>query len=91
MSAKCAFKKVLEKKDSLGACFCSGNYRPFLKKQLSEPDKYIFSGNFLDEEGKVLGRHDGFPFYTVGQRRGLMYLNRKVFVKEIRPNANEVV
>lgn len=91
MAAKRGFKKVSEKKDSLGACFCSGDYRPFLKKQLLEPDKFIFAGNFLDEEGKVLGRHDGFPLYTVGQRRGLMHLNRKVFVKEIRPIANEVV
>ncbi|MDP4240105.1 MAG: tRNA 2-thiouridine(34) synthase MnmA [Bacteroidota bacterium] len=91
MAAERGYKKVSEKKDSLGACFCSGDYRPFLKNQLSEPDKLIFAGNFLDEAGNVLGRHEGFPLYTVGQRRGLMHLNRKVFVKEIRPLTNEVV
>jgi tRNA-uridine 2-sulfurtransferase len=91
MAAERGFKYVSEKKDSLGACFCSGDYRPFLKKELSEPDKFIYTGNFIDEEGNILGRHDGFPLYTVGQRRGLIHLNRKVFVKEIRPVANEVV
>ena len=91
MAADRGFLKVSEKKDSLGACFCSGDYRPFLKSQLSEPDKLIYSGKFIDESGKVLGQHDGFPLYTVGQRRGLIHLNRKVFVKEIRPVTNEVV
>jgi len=91
MAAERGYKKVSEKKDSLGACFCSGDYRPFLKKQLAEPDKLIYSGNFLDEEGKVLGLHEGFPLYTVGQRHGLIHLNRKVFVKEILPQTNEVV
>jgi len=91
MAAKRGYKKVSEKKDSLGACFCSGDYRPFLKKQLAEPEKSIFPGNFMGEEGNILGLHAGFPLYTVGQRRGLMHLNRKVFVKEIRPQSNEVI
>ena len=91
MAAERGYKRVSEKKDSLGACFCSGDYRPFLKNQLAEPHKFIYSGNFIDEQGNVLGQHDGFPLYTVGQRRGLMHLNRKVFVKEIQPDTNEVV
>ena len=91
MAADRGFKYVSEKKDSLGACFCAGDYRPFLHTQLQEPEKHIFAGNFVDEEGRLLGKHDGFPLYTVGQRRGLIHLNRKVFVKEIRPEKNEVV
>lgn len=91
MAAERGYQRVSEKKDSLGACFCSGDYRPFLKKQLAEPEKYIYSGNFVDEDGVILGQHDGFPLYTVGQRRGLIHLNRKVFVREIRPDTNEVV
>jgi len=91
MAAKRGFKKLAEKKDSLGACFCEGDYRPFLKRQLFDPERFIYSGNFVDETGKVLGTHDGFPLYTVGQRRGLIHLNQKIFVKEIRPQTNEVV
>ncbi len=91
MAAERGYKRVSEKKDSLGTCFCTGDYRQFLKRQLSEPHKFIYPGNFIDENGNVLGRHEGFPLYTVGQRRGLIHLNRKIFVKEIRSNTNDVV
>jgi tRNA-specific 2-thiouridylase len=91
MAADRGFMKVSEKKDSLGACFCQGDYRPFLKSLLSKPEKFIYQGNFIDEKGHQLGKHQGFPLYTVGQRRGLIHLNRKVFVKEILPTTNEIV
>ncbi len=91
MAASRGFFSVSKKKDSLGTCFCSGDYRLFLKKQLPDPTKFIYKGNFIDEQGLVLGMHQGFPLYTVGQRRGLIHLNRKVFVKEIHPETNEVV
>ena len=49
-------------------------------------------GNFVDEAGKVLGRHAGIIHYTVGQRKRLgIALGKRVFVKEIRPLTNEVV
>ncbi|MCD8032415.1 MAG: tRNA 2-thiouridine(34) synthase MnmA [Bacteroides sp.] len=91
------FLKVADKKDSLGVCFCPMDYRGFLRAELSAgkenngkwelPGK----GNFVDEAGNVLGQHEGYPFYTIGQRRGLIYLNRAVFVKEIGVEKNEVV
>jgi tRNA-uridine 2-sulfurtransferase len=91
MAAQRGYQKVSVKKDSLGTCFCVGDYRPFLHQQITEPTKYIYPGNFVDENGKILGQHAGFPLYTIGQRRGLIHLNRKVFVKEIIPQSNEVV
>ena len=49
-------------------------------------------GRFVDEKGDFIAWHEGYPFYTVGQRRGLgIHLNRAVSVKEIRPEKNEVV
>ena len=49
-------------------------------------------GRFVDEKGDFIAWHEGYPCYTVGQRRGLgIHLNRAVFVKEIRPEKNEVV
>ena len=53
----------------------------------------ITPGYFYDETGTVVGRHEGFPFYTIGQRRGLglQHLNRVVFVKDIIPEENKVV
>lgn len=52
----------------------------------------VSRGQFVDEKGDFIAWHEGYPFYTIGQRRGLgIHLNRPVFVKEIRPEKNEVV
>ena len=49
-------------------------------------------GNFIDKTGKILGQHKGYPFYTVGQRKGLdIALGRPAFVTEILPETNTVV
>ena len=49
-------------------------------------------GRFVDEKGNFIAWHEGYPFYTIGQRRGLgVHLNRPVFVKEINTEKNEVV
>lgn len=49
-------------------------------------------GNFVDPQGKVLGRHKGLAHYTVGQRKGLnLAMGQAVFVLELRPETNEVV
>ncbi|VBB44233.1 tRNA-specific 2-thiouridylase MnmA 2 [uncultured Paludibacter sp.] len=86
------FYSLKEKKESTGACFCSGDYRPFLRSQIKNPEKYFFKGNFVDEKGNVLGVHNGYPLFTVGQRRGFsLQLNKAMFVKEIRPFSNEVI
>ena len=65
--------------------------------QTSGSDKQTWSdrirrGRFVDEKGTFIAWHEGYPFYTIGQRRGLgIHLNRPVFVKEIDPEKNEVV
>lgn len=85
------FERVATKKDSIGVCFCPLDYRSFLKREVPVgqlPGK----GKFLDENGDFLGWHEGYPFYTIGQRRGLgIQLNKAVFVKEISVERNEVV
>ena len=49
-------------------------------------------GNFVTEDGRILGRHKGITHYTVGQRRGLdLPMGHRIFVTEIRPETNEVV
>lgn len=92
MAGEAGFPSIEKKKDSLGACFCEGDYRPLLQSLTPDPDKYFKPGNFIDEAGKILGKHDGYPLFTVGQRRGLgIHLNKAVFVKTILPESNEVV
>ena len=84
------FIKVAHKKDSLGVCFCPMDYRSFLKDMV--PTEAIQKGKFVDTNGNLIAWHQGYPFYTVGQRRGLgINLNQAVFVKEIVPAENKVV
>ena len=82
--------KAARKRDSLGVCFCPMDYRTFLKSHV--PEGQISPGEFLDEEGRKLGQHEGYPFYTIGQRRGLgIWLNKTLFVKETLPEQNRVI
>lgn len=84
------FLKAARKRDSLGVCFCPMDYRSFLKQHV--PAGVIRPGFFYDEYGMVLGKHEGYPFYTIGQRRKLgIYLNRALFVKEIHPSDNKII
>ena len=82
------FLKAARKKDSLGVCFCPMDYRTFLRNKVPAIQK----GKFVDTEGNFIAWHEGYPFYTIGQRRGLgIDLNKAVFVKEILPAENRVV
>ena len=59
--------KTAEKKDSTGVCFIGErNFKEFLKDYIA-----IHPGNFETLSGKVIGRHQGMAYYTLGQRRGL--------------------
>jgi len=56
-----------EKKDSQGICFIGKiDVREFLKAHLKAK-----SGDILDQHGNNVGRHDGLPYYTIGQREGI--------------------
>lgn len=59
----------------------------------SQPwSEIVRRGRFVDEKGDFIAWHEGYPFYTIGQRRGLgIHLNRPIFVKDINPCTNEVV
>ena len=59
--------EVARKKDSTGVCFIGErNFREFLSNYI--PAK---PGNMVTVDGKVVGRHDGVMYYTIGQRKGL--------------------
>lgn len=80
---------VAHKPDSMEICFVSDNdYAAWLEARgASAPP-----GNFVDPEGKVLGRHKGIHAYTLGQGRGLGISGpHRYFVSAIRPRTNEVV
>jgi tRNA-specific 2-thiouridylase len=55
-------------------------------------EEEVNGGNYILSDGKVVGKHEGYPFYTIGQRKGLgIALGYPVFVTEIKKETNEVV
>lgn len=81
---------VASKSDSQDICFVPDHdYASFIK---NETGKTYAPGNFVDEQGNILGQHKGLIHYTIGQRKGLgITAATPLFVKELRPETNEVV
>ncbi len=79
---------IYNKRDSEEICFVpDGDHGKFI----SEITK-VKEGNFIDKDGKVLGRHKGIVYYTIGQRKGLnLSLGKPAYVIDIRAKTNEVV
>ncbi len=60
---------VAEKHESQDLCFIAdGDYRNFLRRNIPSA---LAPGDIIDLRGKVIGHHQGLPFYTIGQRKGL--------------------
>lgn len=60
---------VFDKPDSQEICFVPDNdYARLVRKQTPEKVK---AGNVIDDQGQVVGQHDGHQHFTIGQRRGL--------------------
>jgi tRNA-specific 2-thiouridylase len=77
--------------ESQDICFLPGNdYRLFLEGRRG--DAIIRHGNILNTRGEIVGEHKGTYRYTVGQRQGLGIASpRPYYVKELRPEADEVI
>lgn len=82
---------VAQKPDSQDICFVpDGDYAAFIESAACRqvPGK----GNFILEDGTIIGTHKGITHYTIGQRKGLgLSLGQPVFVSQLRPETNEVV
>ena len=93
MATERGFVDLVNKSESYEICFVPDNdYRGFLKRRLPELEEQVAGGNFVDVAGKVIGKHEGYPFYTVGQRKGLgKAFGFPAYVIEIRKETNEVV
>ncbi len=87
------YPELAKKSESYEICFVPDNdYRGFLKRKVEGLEERVAGGNFIDKNGKILGQHKGYPFYTIGQRKGLeIAMGRPVFVTKIDPDTNTVV
>jgi tRNA-specific 2-thiouridylase len=87
------FAELSKKAESYEICFVPDNdYRGFLKRRVPDLATTVAGGDFVNAKGEVLGKHQGYPFYTIGQRKGLgVAFGKPMFVTEIRPHNNTVV
>jgi tRNA-uridine 2-sulfurtransferase len=87
------YEALSRKPESYEICFVPDNdYRGFLKRRVPGLEEKVRGGHFVNAKGEILGEHEGYPFYTVGQRKGLGGgFKTPMFVTEIRPESNIVV
>lgn len=80
--------EIASKKDSQEICFIEDNdFVNFLKEYIPEKE-----GIIRNNSNKVIGKHKGTCFYTIGQRRGLgVSCSKPVFVKKINVDTNEII
>lgn len=91
-ACEAGFKYIAEKTESQDICFIDDDYRDFLKLQVPDMDERVGTGNFVDISGKVVGRHNGFPYYTIGQRKGLgIAMGEPMYVLKINAESNEIM
>ncbi len=81
---------VAEKPDSQDICFVpNGDYATVIKK--FRPDSYQ-KGNIKNENGKVIGVHDGIVNFTIGQRKGIKVSDKEaLYVLKIDSKKNEII
>ena len=86
------YKALAEKNESYDICFIPDNdYRGFLKRRVEGLEEKVKGGNFITISGEVVGTHDGYPFYTIGQRKiGISLGKNPTFVIGINPEDNTV-
>lgn len=78
------------KSDSQDICFVpSGDYTEFISKWLNTT---FPEGDYVDINGKIIGKHKGMIRYTIGQRKGLgMGFGKPIFVLDKSPDENKVI
>ncbi len=93
MAIEYGFESIARKSESFEICFIPDNdYRGFLKRRVNGLEEKLNGGNFILNDGTVVGKHKGYPFYTIGQRKGLeVALGKPMYVTQIKAESNTVV
>ncbi|MBI3502992.1 MAG: tRNA 2-thiouridine(34) synthase MnmA [Bacteroidetes bacterium] len=87
------FADLANKSESYEICFIPDNdYRSFLRRRVPDINTKAGEGNFILADGTVVGKHKGYPFYTIGQRKGLeIAVGEPLYVTKIEPQTNTVM
>lgn len=90
--SEAGFSDLAAKKESMSVCFLKGTtYHDFLRERIPEIDKYA-GGDVIDNMGSIIGRHNGYPFYTVGQKRGFeLFDGKEKYITGIDPSGNRLI
>ncbi len=93
MAVERGFLELVQKPESYEICFIPDNdYRGFLKRRVPALQAEVAGGEFVLEDGTVVGKHEGYPFYTIGQRKGLgIALGFPAYVTKIEKDKNRVI
>jgi len=93
MAKERGFPELAAKSESYEICFIPDNdYRNFLKKKVEGLAEKLNGGEFVNTKGEVLGKHLGYPFYTIGQRKGLNFAaGHPMYVVAIDVKNNRIV
>ena len=83
---------VAHKPDSQEICFIETTYHDFLEKNIKDFKKKVLPGPIVNTDGKILGKHKGLIYYTIGQRSGLgITTPEPVYVLRIDKATNTLV
>jgi tRNA-uridine 2-sulfurtransferase len=89
MAARFGLKTAM-KEESFEICFVADNdYRRFIRERIPDIDDRIKEGKII-RDGKDVGTHKGYPFYTIGQRGGIGAHGERVYVTNIDPVQNAI-
>ncbi len=85
--------RTAQKQESQEICFIPDNdYKRFIREQAPEAVADLPEGEIVDLQGSRLGTHKGYPYYTIGQRKGLgIAASEPLYVAEIEPQRNRIV
>jgi tRNA-specific 2-thiouridylase len=86
------YEKLAVKKESQEICFVpDDDYRAFLRANVPDYEQRVRPGEYVDREGKVLGHHQGYVNYTIGQRKGLgIALGHPAYITHIDAETNRI-
>jgi tRNA-specific 2-thiouridylase len=86
------YEKLAVKRESQEICFIpDDDYRTFLRANVPDYNERVHAGEYIDANGKVLGHHEGYVNYTIGQRKGLgIALGHPAYITRIDAATNRI-